>query len=259
MNDHTEGGKYRMLENAKGDVLQEGDEMCYWGAWNAVHPSFVGDKVYLTKAFRRPVAQEPVTVSDDAASGGLVRDTAPALLGITFASRNDAIDALVRKVFGAEPVYLDECRSVASEPDPVVEAMNADARRLEKQGQPIFTDLLIESGLPPFPPVPEGYDRWEYRGVGWKSAEKTIYAFKSGGYRGWIVLEGSAEGHDRIHYIEAVKDITPPPPTREPVEVVGVIDVHGRFNQSSVLAAEWDESYPDDAPHRDAVLVEKLP
>ena len=252
MNDHTEGGKYRMLENAKGDVLREGDEMRCGGTWSAVHPSFVGDKVYLTKAFRRPVAQEPAVTEPD---GGFTHNI---VQQITFPDRDAAVDALVRRVFGAEPVYLDECRSVASEPDPVVEAMNADARRLEKQGQPIFTDLLIESGLPPFPPVPEGYDRWEYRGVGWKS-EETTYAFKSVRWGCWCELKGSAEGHNDSHYIEAVKDITPPPPTHKPVEFVGVVDVHGRFNQSEMLAAEWDESYPDDAPHRDAVLVEKLP
>ena len=158
MNDSTEGGKYRILENVKGDVLQEGDEMWDWGTWNAIHPSFVGDEVYRIKTFRRPVAQEQ---TPDHTEGEFTHNIAPAMPEIRFASRSAAIDALVVNVFGAEPVYLDECRSVAEEPDPV--------------------------------------------------------------------------------------------------EIVGVIDVDGRFNQSEMLAAEWDESYPDDAPHRDAVLVEKLP
>jgi hypothetical protein len=60
-------------------------------------------------------------------------------------------------------------------------------------------------GLPPLPPVPEGYSRWEYRGKGW--AGTGPYAISEGSGDEWSSTEGPANacGHDRYHYIEAVK------------------------------------------------------
>ena len=62
----------------------------------------------------------------------------------------------------------------------------------------------LPDGLPPIPPVPEGYSRWEYRGIGWMHGKTLIgYAF----YRddSWIVSEMRAIGAPG-HYLEAVKD-----------------------------------------------------
>jgi hypothetical protein len=163
MIDHTEGGKYRMLK--EGELRREGDEFLGDdGRW--VPTSCPGAQVFgsIVKRVRRPVANETVTGPDDAIDDGLALADSSTPPQITFPDRDAAVDALVRRVFGAEPVY-----------------------------------------------------------------------------------------------VEAIKDLAPPPPTFKPVEVVGVIDVHGWFDQSSVLAAEWDESYPEDAPHRDVTLVEKLP
>jgi hypothetical protein len=70
------------------------------------------------------------------------------------------------------------------------------------------------NNLPPYPPVPEGYDRWEYRGLGWGNERKpTVFAYvnKDDIRYGWGV-EDSGEvcpvGNGQcsnLHYIEAVK------------------------------------------------------
>ena len=32
--------------------------------------------------------------------------------------------------------------------------------------------MNLPDNLPPLPPVPPGFDRWEYRGIGWETEEK---------------------------------------------------------------------------------------
>ncbi len=59
--------------------------------------------------------------------------------------------------------------------------------------------------LPPLPPVPEGYDRWEYRGMGWNSENEVMMAYAKGSPREWIVDECISLGQDNLHYLEAVK------------------------------------------------------
>lgn len=72
--------------------------------------------------------------------------------------------------------------------------------RLEESGVP--------DKLPPLPPVPDGFDRWVYRGTGWHSDDRVpvwAYCFN---HPEWTVRRfslfkpGGADGH----YIEAVKD-----------------------------------------------------
>jgi hypothetical protein len=61
-------------------------------------------------------------------------------------------------------------------------------------------------GLPPYPPVPEGYARWVYRGKGLKSDRRIRFA--SYGVRGndWVTFPfGCTVGYQHAHYIEAVK------------------------------------------------------
>ncbi len=152
---------------------------------------------------------------------------------------------------GSTPVPDDEIPvSVANEPDLGEWLGHVAVSTLESHacGAPL--------GLPPLPPVPEGYDRWEYRGTGWGS-DSARYIFTEHGNSRWEDSIGvnRAKGYKEFHYVEALKDAKP---TRDHEEIIGVIDVHGRFSQSAVLAAEWDECYPNDAPHRDVTLIEKL-
>lgn len=65
--------------------------------------------------------------------------------------------------------------------------------------------LEMPDNLPPLPPVPEGYDRWEYRGPGARGLRR--YAFWRGVGLGWEQNGGVAlsVGFEGYHYIEAVK------------------------------------------------------
>lgn len=61
--------------------------------------------------------------------------------------------------------------------------------------------------LPPFPPVPEGYSRWVYRGKGWTSMDFVKYAYWMYPFKVWVTLNDSIPvGIKDNHYIEAVKD-----------------------------------------------------
>lgn len=62
----------------------------------------------------------------------------------------------------------------------------------------------IPAGLPPLPPVPEGYDRWVYRERGWDTkGVDVVFGFHTVG-EVWDVEEGVPSGSS-LHYIEAVK------------------------------------------------------
>jgi hypothetical protein len=85
----------------------------------------------------------------------------------------------------------------------------------------------IPNFLPPLPPVPDGFSRWEYRGEGWRcdDGQATTYASavsaessaKTGYPHKWTIREDRwPEGMG--FYIEAVKDpnnLEGPPPTAE--------------------------------------------
>jgi hypothetical protein len=61
----------------------------------------------------------------------------------------------------------------------------------------------------PYPPVPEGYDHWEYRGFGFNSGNDVVRcAIREPGDRAWSVWSGDscATGNERVIYIEAVKE-----------------------------------------------------
>ena len=77
-----------------------------------------------------------------------------------------------------------------------------DTRYIEAvKDEPVAPD-----GLPPFPPVPEGYTRWVYRGEGWKSDRKVIFAVSTSPYTLWTRYTfGCTVGYANSHYIEAVK------------------------------------------------------
>lgn len=66
-------------------------------------------------------------------------------------------------------------------------------------------DLCVPDGLPPLPPVPEGFDRWVYRGTGWTNDHKRCtYAHPHG--TGWAICQCVPHGRGDTHYIEAVTD-----------------------------------------------------
>ena len=69
---------------------------------------------------------------------------------------------------------------------------------------PPASEPEIPAGLPPLPPVPEGYDRWVYRGRGWNTeGVDVVFGFHTVG-EVWDVEEGVPSGSS-LHYIEAVK------------------------------------------------------
>lgn len=71
-------------------------------------------------------------------------------------------------------------------------------------------------GLPSLPPVPEGYSRWEYRGMGWTDfyyeTDDEVdpirpIGFSNRGHSQWEVITSLQyhRGVEYRHYIEAVK------------------------------------------------------
>jgi hypothetical protein len=66
---------------------------------------------------------------------------------------------------------------------------------------------VAPDGLPPLPPVPEGYARWVYRGKGLKSDRRIRFASYGRFDADWVTFPfGCTVGYKSTHYIEAVKD-----------------------------------------------------
>ena len=71
----------------------------------------------------------------------------------------------------------------------------------------VKTGSTAPYGLPPHPPVPEGYTRWVYRGMGWKTDRRVCFAATTSPYIGWVTYKnGCTVGYEHTCYIEAVKD-----------------------------------------------------
>ena len=67
----------------------------------------------------------------------------------------------------------------------------------------------MPDSLPSFPPVPEGYDRWAYRGKGASGLKRYAYFCYEVGQLDWRVQVNTdlpSNGVPSYHYIEAVKD-----------------------------------------------------
>lgn len=65
----------------------------------------------------------------------------------------------------------------------------------------------LPQGLPELPMIPGGFDRWEYRGLGWKS-EPCIFAWCGELKDGWETateIDEYPAGLTNLHYIVAVK------------------------------------------------------
>lgn len=84
------------------------------------------------------------------------------------------------------------------------------------QGDSHFWEAVKDpthADLKPTTPIPEGFDRWEYRGPGWegRGVVYTTYAGGAGGDGYWDKNRtiGDPGGYSRLHYWEAVKDADP--------------------------------------------------
>lgn len=87
------------------------------------------------------------------------------------------------------------------------------------------------ANLPPLPPVPPGFDHWEYRGTHW-NASGVKYALGWPGWLDWSVMPSAVHpSGSGCHYIEAVRE-----PAKEPIATL--------------------PATPDDAP---AVSIEHKP
>ena len=65
----------------------------------------------------------------------------------------------------------------------------------------------LPPGLPPLPPVPEGFDRWIARGHEWDSKKPVVYAYSEVGLTGWDVSNGlHRSGSCAGFYFEAVRE-----------------------------------------------------
>jgi hypothetical protein len=75
----------------------------------------------------------------------------------------------------------------------------------ERFPEPPAPEPEIPTGLPPLPPVPEGYDRWVYRGKRWQTEKPVMHAYSGviakSAWEAYIKNAIGAPGH----YIEAVK------------------------------------------------------
>lgn len=78
---------------------------------------------------------------------------------------------------------------------------------------PLAGQIEIDGRLVEYPPVPEGYDRWEYRGLAWKPGRPGVFACRvpSATRPEWVVSCGPEQpyGCANFEYIEAVKDAKP--------------------------------------------------
>lgn len=107
---------------------------------------------------------------------------------------------------------------------------------------------LAPEGLPPFPPVPEGFDAWEYRGTGWES-EKAYYGFYNGEEWDTSLGEAKASGVYAFHYIEPVKRPVQPPVMQDNLPPLPAGTVYLGLGETIInpekLKASWSKNSDD--------------
>jgi hypothetical protein len=103
---------------------------------------------------------------------------------------------------------MNELEKLIEEFKITLDKFEAIASRMEARiAQDDSVDPLAD--LPPLPPLPEGYSRWEYRGKGWKSDRRIRFASYGRFDTDWVTFPfGCTVGYENSHYIEAVKDLS---------------------------------------------------
>jgi hypothetical protein len=109
--------------------------------------------------------------------------------------------------------------------------------------------MKLPDNLPPLPPVPPGFDRWEYRGQGWTAGKPVEFAFfPSGLTDGWRVADGPrcTNGDDGTHYLEAVRDEPAKDKPATGVEARVCADIAARQRVGIAKYGVTVEQSPDD-------------
>lgn len=92
---------------------------------------------------------------------------------------------------------------IGNNPDSIY-AAHRDSEVARLNWEAILNRELEELGKDPAPKLPEGFDRWVYRGKGW-SSDRAMYVCS--GNRDWsLPSETAANGYEGYDYLEAVKD-----------------------------------------------------
>lgn len=104
------------------------------------------------------------------------------------------------------PRTMNELEKLIAEFKATLSKFEAIASRMEAR---IAQDDPVDpiADLPPLPPIPEGYSRWEYRGLGWKPYKRVRFASLGCLDTDWVTFPfGCTVGYANSYYIEAVKD-----------------------------------------------------
>lgn len=118
----------------------------------------------------------------------------------------------------------------------IVYAVSRSSEVARLNWEAILNAELAELGLPKCPPVPNGFDRWEYRGEEWLSEGEATAAHTRSGE--WLVHSHHPTYGVKSHYLEAVKD--------EPTGDKGLADA-----TDSPRKKEAIERLLSEAPNRD--------
>lgn len=106
----------------------------------------------------------------------------------------------------------------------------------------------IPAGLPALPPVPAGWDAWEYMGKGWRSQRPVAYGYCDSGNRAqWHVYNfiSNSCGGSSFHYIRAVKLPAKKPNYAPPEGSVEAADIRVSAKKSK---AKKDPALPEGLP-----------
>lgn len=102
--------------------------------------------------------------------------------------------------------------------------------------------------LPPLPPVPKGFDRWEYRGIAWRENKPASYCTTNTrrsvnpSVDDWCSQEAIPLGAEWLHYIEAVRD----EPKATGIEAMVCADIAARQQKGIEKYGVTVKDSPDD-------------
>lgn len=115
--------------------------------------------------------------------------------------------------------------------------------------------MKLPKGLPEFPPVPDGFDSWEYMGMGKIPAYSAGPAGYTLGHTGvWNVEWGYKGACESLHYIRAVKH--PAPAKKQPkAKAVKAVRCISCIKGEPVPVAVLDVSNPDALVEQAAIAI----